>query len=493
MSKEFIPIIKRHAILAAKLADSHPAVLIADEPVALRPLLHRSAPGAIDVKPGVTTTLSAAAKSSLSTSSIAFLITAIPAATIAIIRSASNKLPKLTGQPLPWSDLMALEYLTLAKFESGFDTGASNNISTAKGAIQLLKNTYERMAIVGSQLVASGPANLRAYLTTLFRITEPFEGGAWAEYNRLHPANDITQAYASAGQVFTITSCVLRDFKWTGITWVPKAVAPSARIIQCTKQYADVLRSFAGGYSALCAIYHTEGESYLRNSGTFNLHYSDRPISDANTMQTLTADLSLRRVLQGIDLLVNQGSGLQGDPALDSDVKEMGFPFIFLPLLKFAKDKLPQITAKFGEKRKKNAKRGMLHATHKGLDLRAKEGTDIYAPADAVVDSLYSSLKQGSWGKSIVLRFTDGAKMRFAHLSKILVKPDQAIKEGERIGKSGHTGVVEPHLHLEFIAAGQTVQSDPLTDELGRWKKVFGASTVPDESPAGQLKHVVSH
>lgn len=388
---------------------------------------------------------------------------------------------------------MAIEYLTLAKFESGFDAGASNTTSTAKGAIQLLKNTYERMAVVGSQLVNSGPSSLRAYLTTLFRITEPFAGGAWAEYNRLHPANDITQAYASAGQVFTITSCVLRDFKWTGITWVPKAVAPSRRIIQCTKQYADTLRSFTGGYSALCAIYHTEGESYLRNNGDLDLHYPHRPIADAATMQTLVADLSLRRVLQGIDMLVSQGSGLQGDPAMDSDVKEMGFPFIFLPLLKFAKDKLPQITAKFGEKRKKNAKRGMLHTTHKGLDLRAKEGTEVCAPADARVDSLYSSLKQGSWGKSIVLQFTDGAKMRFAHLSKILVKPDQTVKAGQVIGKSGHTGVVEPHLHIEFTAAGQSSQSDPLTDELGRWKKVFTSPSVPTESPAGQLKHVVSH
>ena len=102
-------------------------------------------------------------------------------------------------------------------------------------------------------------------------------------------------------------------------------------------------------------------------------------------------------------------------------------------------------------------------AFHAGIDFRARRGTPVYAPADAVVR--IASRKSG-FGLLVELRhgrgFYPGRKKsvryrtRFAHLSKIKVKPGQHVKRGDIIGLVGSTGrSTGSHLHYEMIINGR--------------------------------------
>jgi hypothetical protein len=53
------------------------------------------------------------------------------------------------------------------------------------------------------------------------------------------------------------------------------------------------------------------------------------------------------------------------------------------------------------------------------------------------------------WGNFIVIEHPNAEYSIYAHLSKVLVKRGQRIKQGEKIAHSGHTGLsYEPHLHF---------------------------------------------
>lgn len=96
---------------------------------------------------------------------------------------------------------------------------------------------------------------------------------------------------------------------------------------------------------------------------------------------------------------------------------------------------------------------------HNGVDIKAKEYTLVHSPADAKV--LLAKKKDG-YGYTVDILLEDGRKMRFASLSKMLVKEGQKIKAGAELGKVGKTanGATGPHLHLEVYKDGEAM--DPL-------------------------------
>ncbi|MEN8119892.1 MAG: peptidoglycan DD-metalloendopeptidase family protein [Bacteroidota bacterium] len=92
---------------------------------------------------------------------------------------------------------------------------------------------------------------------------------------------------------------------------------------------------------------------------------------------------------------------------------------------------------------------------HKGIDLKAKSGTEIMVTTDGVVrDADY----KGGYGKRIIIDHDKEYSTLYAHLSEYKVKSGDKVKKGDIIGFVGQTGMsTAPHLHYEVMKAGKNV------------------------------------
>ena len=92
---------------------------------------------------------------------------------------------------------------------------------------------------------------------------------------------------------------------------------------------------------------------------------------------------------------------------------------------------------------------------HRGLDIVASPGTPVRAAADGLVTV---AGRQAGYGKVVHLSHGSGLATRYGHLSEILVRPGQRVKQGDVVGKVGSTGrSTGPHLHYEVLRAGRQV------------------------------------
>lgn len=89
---------------------------------------------------------------------------------------------------------------------------------------------------------------------------------------------------------------------------------------------------------------------------------------------------------------------------------------------------------------------------HEGMDFACDIGTPVYATGDGTVARAEWS---SGYGNLIEINHGYGYTTRYAHLSKIDVKPGQKVSRGDRIGASGNTGKsIGPHVHYEVRLHG---------------------------------------
>ena len=96
---------------------------------------------------------------------------------------------------------------------------------------------------------------------------------------------------------------------------------------------------------------------------------------------------------------------------------------------------------------------------HTGTDFAAPTGTPIFAAkAGRVVTAGWSRV---GYGIHAMLDHGQGVQTLYGHMSKLIVRSGQDIKQGQIIGYVGSTGFsTGPHLHFEVRIGGQT--KDPL-------------------------------
>lgn len=99
----------------------------------------------------------------------------------------------------------------------------------------------------------------------------------------------------------------------------------------------------------------------------------------------------------------------------------------------------------------------ILHYTriHKGIDFGAPYGSPIVAAADGeVISARYST----SFGNVIIIAHGGNISTVYAHCSRMFVGAGQRVRQGQRIGAVGNTGLAKgPHLHWEVHVGGTAV------------------------------------
>ena len=107
------------------------------------------------------------------------------------------------------------------------------------------------------------------------------------------------------------------------------------------------------------------------------------------------------------------------------------------------------ITDGFG--RRKDPFTGRL-AFHRGLDISARRGTPILAPADGFV---VLAGRNGGLGRTVRLSHDIGFTTDYGHLDDLSVEPGDVIHRGQEIGLLGNSGrSTGPHLHYEVHVDG---------------------------------------
>ena len=111
----------------------------------------------------------------------------------------------------------------------------------------------------------------------------------------------------------------------------------------------------------------------------------------------------------------------------------------------------PVVTGRFGP-------RGW--RMHFGIDMRLRTGDPVYAVFDGVVRI---ARRSPTYGLFVVIRHHNGLETYYAHLSRILVRPEQEVRAGELIGLGGNTGRSRgSHLHFEVRYLGAPINPEDI-------------------------------
>ncbi len=99
---------------------------------------------------------------------------------------------------------------------------------------------------------------------------------------------------------------------------------------------------------------------------------------------------------------------------------------------------------------------------HYGTDISLHTGDTVVAAFDGKVRIARFI---GGYGNVVIIRHNNGLETVYAHLSKILVQPEETVINGMQIGLGGNTGhSYGSHLHFEIRYLGKAIDTEDLVD-----------------------------
>lgn len=117
------------------------------------------------------------------------------------------------------------------------------------------------------------------------------------------------------------------------------------------------------------------------------------------------------------------------------------------------------ITSSFGDRLNPILNKSELH---NGLDIAAKEGTEVFAVQNGTVIEVD---KSNTYGNYIKYKTDNGLVIMYAHLQKSIVKVNSKVKKGKVVAYSGNTGLsTGPHLHYTIFKNGKEIDPMPYVD-----------------------------
>ena len=103
---------------------------------------------------------------------------------------------------------------------------------------------------------------------------------------------------------------------------------------------------------------------------------------------------------------------------------------------------------------------------HSGIDIPARRGAPVLAPAAGVVVDVGEYILSG---RTVIIDHGQGAVSAYFHLDTATVSKGDVVRAGERIGRVGSTGLATgPHLHYTMYLHGKDV--DPVSwRDMPQW------------------------
>lgn len=202
-----------------------------------------------------------------------------------------------------------------------------------------------------------------------------------------------------------------------------------------------IIRDLIGVFLLLIFVLGLKAFSNPKTQMVYN--YSKKIVNEnydykkvINKAKNLDANLVEDKILKYIDTFKSKVTGEKTVEGLISD------DFV-LPVS-------GKLTSKYGEREDPVNKK---KAFHKGIDIDAKENTEVLASFSGTVKECGEDKELG---KYILLDHGQGIETKYGHLNKIKVKKGEEVKKGKTIGESGSTGKsTGAHLHFEIIYMGE--------------------------------------
>lgn len=118
------------------------------------------------------------------------------------------------------------------------------------------------------------------------------------------------------------------------------------------------------------------------------------------------------------------------------------------------------VKVKQGAKRKRVRYRG----SHKGVDLTAPVGTDVYSVLDGEV---VATGRHRQYGNFVVVDHGNGVSTLYAHHKSNFVQEGDIVRRGQKIAEVGRTGnATGPHLHFELRLGGARANPLPFLNDM---------------------------